>query len=573
MQRNSRETTAAASKRNGIHVKPHREHRNQGPVSPRAPLRSVTPQKRPEEATRGRNSRETTAGASKCNRIRALPSAQRQHRNATEFTRNHSGSVETKAPSHRAPRCGRQPKWPPQKRNSCETTAGASKPKPRPTARAVAVGNLSVPEKRSEEATRGRNSRETTAGASKCKGIRARPQREHRNATEFTRNHSGSKPRLVSPASSVAPQKRPEEATRGRISRETTGGASKRNGIRAKREHRERNGIRAKPKQRERRNKGPSHRRAPLRSATNSFTLNGRTPFKGERRQRETKGDQSSCWMPGAHVAYAKFLRVSFQHFNEFLAYFEFISFFSSRLLFKNLRLAGQERSESIASAKIVPVIHISSPIKVAEELLKLGSILIHEKKANIQLLQQVAEAPRWASKPINPISENPRTLPSQPFYHQQRLGKAGFAMLEVLMNTTLLQGNAFRSLCGTNMRLSCVTSSLIRMSQLYSSQATVMELSRSHKHSICGTPCNTLSSCKSGSTHSSLTGRLIPIAALRNPKLCSTFLQELRVRLRSPCHLSSGTGAHLTFTLTGNPMSLFRSIRGLPFFFEMPQL
>ena len=43
MQRNSRETTAGASKRNGIRAKPQREHRNQGPVPPpRAPLRSAT---------------------------------------------------------------------------------------------------------------------------------------------------------------------------------------------------------------------------------------------------------------------------------------------------------------------------------------------------------------------------------------------------------------------------------------------------------------------------------------------------------------------------------------------------
>ena len=92
--------------------------------------------------------------------IRAKP--QREHRNATEFRRNHSGSVETKTSSHRcARRCRRQPKSPP-------------------------------PQKRPEEATRGRNSRETTAGASKCNGICAKPQREHRNATEFARNHSGS---------------------------------------------------------------------------------------------------------------------------------------------------------------------------------------------------------------------------------------------------------------------------------------------------------------------------------------------------------------------------------------------
>ena len=43
MQRNSRETTAGASKRNGIRAKPQRGRRNQSPVPPpRAPLRSAT---------------------------------------------------------------------------------------------------------------------------------------------------------------------------------------------------------------------------------------------------------------------------------------------------------------------------------------------------------------------------------------------------------------------------------------------------------------------------------------------------------------------------------------------------
>ena len=197
----------------------------------------------PEEATRGRNSRETTAGANATEFARNHSGSIETQRNS----RNHSGSVETKAPSHPAPRCGRQPKWPPQKRpeeatrgrnsrettaganatefsrnhsgsietqrNSRETTAGASKPRPRPTARAVAVGNLSGPpmQKRPEEATRGRNSHETTARASKPSvgnlsgpprrglkrpleaGIRAKPQGEHRNATEFA---GVSKPRI-----------------------------------------------------------------------------------------------------------------------------------------------------------------------------------------------------------------------------------------------------------------------------------------------------------------------------------------------------------------------------------------
>ena len=186
------------------------------------------PQKRPEEATRGRSSRETTAGIE-------------TQRNSCETT----ASVETQAPPHRVRRCGPQPKWPPPEEaqrsqkirkqalgifvcvcvtlglgksgkatvqeagirakpqwerrnatefvrnhsgsiethwNSCETTAGASKQRPRPTACAVAAGNLSGPPlKRPEEATRGRNSRETAEGASKRNGIRATPQRERRN--------------------------------------------------------------------------------------------------------------------------------------------------------------------------------------------------------------------------------------------------------------------------------------------------------------------------------------------------------------------------------------------------------
>ena len=143
MPRKSHETTAGASKRNGIGTKPQRERRNQGPVPPRAPLRSATsgpPRrglKRPEFARNHsgsiemqRNSRETTAGASKRNGIRAKP--QRERRN--------QGPV------------------PP---------------------RAVAVGNLSGPPRRGLKRPREA-------------GIRAKPQREHRNATEFARNHSGS---------------------------------------------------------------------------------------------------------------------------------------------------------------------------------------------------------------------------------------------------------------------------------------------------------------------------------------------------------------------------------------------
>ena len=90
--------------------------------------------------------------------IRAKP--QREHRNITEFARNHSGSIETQ-------------------RNSCETTAGASKPRTRLSARAVAIGNLSDPPRR--DLKRPREA-----------GIRAKPQWEHRNILEFARNHSGS---------------------------------------------------------------------------------------------------------------------------------------------------------------------------------------------------------------------------------------------------------------------------------------------------------------------------------------------------------------------------------------------
>ena len=184
-QRNSRETTAGASKpRPRLTARAVAVGNLSGP-----PRRGL---KRPREAG-----------------IRAK--TQGELRNATEFAQNHSGSIETQ-------------------RNSRETTAGASKPRP-------------------EEATRGRNSRETTAGASKCNGIRAKPQRQHRNATEFVvRNHSGSV-ETIGRQPKWPPQKRPEEAMRGRNSHETTAGASKRNGIRAK-------------PQRERRNLGPVPPRA-----------------------------------------------------------------------------------------------------------------------------------------------------------------------------------------------------------------------------------------------------------------------------------------------------------------------
>ena len=211
---NSRETIAGASKRNGIRAGASKPR-------PRPTARAVAVSnlsgpprrglKRPQEAgIRAKMPRE--AG------IRAKP--QQEHRNATEFTRNHSGSIKTQ-------------------RNSRETTAGASKPRPRPTARAVAVSNLSGPPRRGlkrpqeagirEDATRGRNSRETTAGASKCNGIHAKPQREHQNATEFARNHSGSvetkapshRARRCGQPPKWPPQKRPEEVgIRAKLQRE-----------------------------------------------------------------------------------------------------------------------------------------------------------------------------------------------------------------------------------------------------------------------------------------------------------------------------------------------------------------
>ena len=150
--------------------------------------------------------------------------------------------------------------------------------RPRPTACTVAArnltkGSLEEAQKRLEHARRGQNSRETTAGASKRNGIRAKPQRDRRNATECPRNHSGSvetkaPPHRAGPSFGIrakpAPpcrrgQKKPEQARRGRNSRETTAGGSKRNGITVG--ALKRKGIRAKP-QRERRNEGPAPPRA-----------------------------------------------------------------------------------------------------------------------------------------------------------------------------------------------------------------------------------------------------------------------------------------------------------------------
>ena len=112
----------------GIRAKPQRERAREfarnhdGSVETKAPPHRVRrycgpqplsgPQKRPQQARRGRNSRETTVGASKSKGIRAKP--RRERRNAREFARNHSGSMETKAPPHRVRRCGPQPKQPPQ---------------------------------------------------------------------------------------------------------------------------------------------------------------------------------------------------------------------------------------------------------------------------------------------------------------------------------------------------------------------------------------------------------------------------------------------------------------------------
>ena len=184
------------------------------------------PQRERRKTTAGaskRRSRPTTAGASKRKGICAKP--RRERRNAREFARNHgrsveiarnhSGSVETQGNSRETTGGSVETQG-----NSRETTAGASKRRSRPTACAVAARNLSGPP---EEARRGQR----------------RP--------EFARNHSGS----------VEMQGN---------SRETTAGASQRNGILAKPQRERGNEGRAPPP------------RAPLRPATNSVTLNVRTP-------------------------------------------------------------------------------------------------------------------------------------------------------------------------------------------------------------------------------------------------------------------------------------------------------
>ena len=143
-QGDSCETTAGASKRRprrtavaarNLSGPPRRGQKRPGAIAARN-------QNTPEQARRGRNSRETTAGASKRNGIRAKP--QRERRNATQFARNHR-SVETKAPPHRVHRCGPQP------------ISGSPR--------------------------RGQNTPEEA-------GIRAKPQREHRNATELSKRNA-----------------------------------------------------------------------------------------------------------------------------------------------------------------------------------------------------------------------------------------------------------------------------------------------------------------------------------------------------------------------------------------------
>ena len=193
---------------------------------------------------------------------------QREHQNSTEFVRNHSGSIETQ-------------------RNSREFTTRASKPRPRLTARAVAVDPPRRGLKRLREA-----------------GIRAKPQWGHRNATEFARIHSGNietqwnSCENTAGASNKAPSHRARHCGRQPISSPPRRGLKRPRevGIRAKSqwEHRiemqwnscettmgasKRNGIREKP-QWERRNQGPvPPPRAPLRSTTNSFILKVRTPL------------------------------------------------------------------------------------------------------------------------------------------------------------------------------------------------------------------------------------------------------------------------------------------------------
>ena len=104
MQRNSRNHSGS--------IETQRERRNQ---RPRLTARAVAVGNLSGPPRRGLK-RPREAG------IRAKPQGpQGARRNATEFARNHSGSIETQ-------------------RNSREATAGASKPRPR-AARAVAVSN------------------------------------------------------------------------------------------------------------------------------------------------------------------------------------------------------------------------------------------------------------------------------------------------------------------------------------------------------------------------------------------------------------------------------------------------
>ena len=215
-QRNSREA-CSGERRNATQFA--RIHR--GSVETKAPSHRVRccgpqpkrpPQKRPEEArTRQkrpevfvrnhsgsietqRNSRETT---------------ERERRNATEFARNHSESVET----NRVRRCGPQPKRPPQEKPE-EARVRAKPQRERRNAREFARNQSGSVETKAPPLAPLRPKRppqERRRGQSKPEeaGIRAKSQRERRNAREFGRNHSGS------------------IETQGN-SRETTAGASKR---------------------------------------------------------------------------------------------------------------------------------------------------------------------------------------------------------------------------------------------------------------------------------------------------------------------------------------------------------
>ena len=57
----------------------------------------------------------------------------------------------------------------------------------------------------------------------------------------------------------------------------------------------------------------------------------------------------------------------------------------------------------------IMPAMHFTVPASTADKLIRDGSLQLQNGRVQIMALQEVVDAPRWASKPINHISENPR--------------------------------------------------------------------------------------------------------------------------------------------------------------------